>query len=99
ERLYRTGDMVRWREQGELEFIGRVDRQVKIRGFRIELGEVEAALRQQERVREAVVISSAAAAGQNRLIAYVLTEPETTLTTSGLRAGLKALLPEYMIPA
>jgi amino acid adenylation domain-containing protein len=93
ERPYRTGDMVRWREPGELEFIGRVDGQVKIRGFRVELGEVEAALRQQEQVREAVVISSAAATGENRLVAYVLTEQETTLTTSGLRAGLKALLP------
>ena len=98
-RLYRTGDQARYLADGNIEFLGRRDQQVKVRGYRIELGEVEAALRQQEQVREAVVISSRTASVENRLIAYVLTEKDPTLTTTALRAGLKELLPEYMIPA
>ena len=98
-RLYRSGDQARYLADGNIQFLGRRDQQVKVRGYRIELGEVEAALRQLEQVREAVVISSAAATGEKRLIAYVLTEAEASLTASALRGGLRELLPEYMLPA
>ena len=98
-RLYRTGDQARYLADSNIEFLGRRDQQVKVRGYRIELGEVEVALRQQPQVREAVVIISPTASGENRLIAYVLTEAETTLTTTALRGGLRELLPGYMIPA
>ena len=85
-RLYRTGDQARYLADGNIEFLGRRDQLVKVRGYRIELGEVEAALRQQEQVREAVVISSAASSGENRLIAYVLTKNDAGVTTTALRA-------------
>ncbi|MFI9379909.1 non-ribosomal peptide synthase/polyketide synthase [Kutzneria sp. NPDC052558] len=87
-RMYRTGDVVRHRRDGQLEFLGRADDQVKIRGFRVELGEVEAAIRRHPDVREAVVITR-----DRRLVAYVVGE------TGGLRDFLARTLPDYMIPA
>ena len=73
ERMYRTGDVVRWNGEGALEFVGRVDHQVKIRGFRIELGEIEEVLRQQERVQEAVVVVKGEGEDK-RLVGYVVRE-------------------------
>src|SRR6185503_10336182 len=91
-RLYRTGDVGRWRADGELEFIGRVDQQVKVRGYRIELGEIEAALLGHGGVREAVVVTR-----EERLVGYVVSEAEE-LSTANLREYLMERLPGYMVP-
>jgi len=97
ERLYRTGDVVRWNEDGEVEFVGRVDHQVKIRGFRIETGEIEAALSAHESVREVVVIVREDVPGEKRLVAYVACDPETTVQQ--LRSYLRERKPDYMVPS
>ncbi|HWE42572.1 MAG TPA: amino acid adenylation domain-containing protein, partial [Gemmatimonadaceae bacterium] len=99
-RLYRTGDRVRWRADGELEFLGRLDHQVKLRGFRIELGEVEAALRGLAGVREAVALVREDRPGDRRLVAYVVPSAEAGAPEGGtLREQLREQLPEYMVPA
>ncbi|WP_433273364.1 non-ribosomal peptide synthase/polyketide synthase [Actinosynnema sp. CS-041913] len=92
-RMYRTGDVVRWRRSGELEFVGRADEQVKIRGFRIELGEVETALLRHPDVREAVVVARADTAGHKRLVAYVVGSVEK------LREFMGESLPDYLVPS
>ncbi|WP_233601565.1 non-ribosomal peptide synthetase [Corallococcus sp. AB038B] len=96
-RMYRTGDRVRYRADGVLEYLGRVDFQVKVRGFRIELGEVESALRQQEAVKEAVVVAKGEGA-EKRLVAYVAPKAGATLEAESLKASLRQRLPEYMVP-
>ncbi|MEW5928459.1 MAG: amino acid adenylation domain-containing protein, partial [Gemmatimonadota bacterium] len=97
-RLYRTGDRVRRRADGELEFLGRVDQQVKIRGFRIELGEVEAALLSERGVHEAVVVVREDAPGRRRLVAYVVAAEGAEVSPGELRARLARRLPEHMVP-
>jgi len=97
-RLYKSGDWVRYREDGQLEYLGRMDHQVKVRGHRIELGEVEAALRQQAAVRQGIVIAQAHQDSQ-RLVAYVVPHPGQTPTTSDLQYYLKQTLPDYMVPS
>jgi amino acid adenylation domain-containing protein len=99
EKLYRTGDRVRWRGDGELEFVGRIDGQVKVRGYRIELGEVEQALAALPGVREAVVLVREDAPGERRLVAYVVSRGEGEVTPEGLRLALKERLPGYMVPS
>ncbi|HEU0052543.1 MAG TPA: amino acid adenylation domain-containing protein, partial [Longimicrobium sp.] len=94
-RLYRTGDRVRWREDGTLEYLGRLDEQVKIRGFRIELGEIEVRLAEHPEVREAVVLAREDVPGDRRLVAYVVGAVEA----DALRAHLRQGLPEYMLPS
>jgi acyl carrier protein len=96
-RLYRTGDRVCWRGDGNLEYIGRLDQQVKIRGFRVELGEIEAQLLAQTGVREAVVMARESSNG-TRLVAYVAPHSGVLLNASMLKAALGAELPDYMIP-
>ncbi len=98
-RMYRTGDRVRYRPDGRLEFLGRLDHQVKIRGFRIELGEIESALRASPSVREALVLVREDSPSDQRLVAYVLAAPGEPVSPPDLRAALEASLPEYMIPA
>jgi acyl carrier protein len=96
ERLYRTGDMVRWHESGELEFVGRVDGQVKVRGFRIEMGEIEAVLVGHAGVREAVVLVREDERSDKRLVAYVVKEAASEVTEGELKEYLRERLPEYM---
>ncbi|WP_435834378.1 amino acid adenylation domain-containing protein, partial [Streptomyces albogriseolus] len=99
-RLYRTGDRVRRRDDGELEFLGRADRQVKVRGFRIEPGEIEAALTRDPQVREAVVVVRDQDPGRGRLIGYVTpAAPARRPGPARLRAALAAALPAHMVPS
>nr|WP_228632394.1 non-ribosomal peptide synthetase [Halomonas sp.] len=97
ERLYHTGDLVRWHEDGQLEYLGRIDHQVKIRGFRIELGEIEVQLLSQPEVREAVVVAQEGLGGA-RLVAYVVPQADSEVDTSSLREALGQKLPDYMVP-
>ncbi|RYZ40223.1 MAG: amino acid adenylation domain-containing protein [Myxococcaceae bacterium] len=97
-RLYRTGDKARWREDGTLEYLGRLDFQVKVRGYRIELGEVEAALLAHPHVREAVAQVREDVAGDKRLIAWFVAE-DPKLEPGALRDFLRQRLPEYMLPS
>jgi amino acid adenylation domain-containing protein len=100
ERLYRTGDVGRFRPDGIVEYLGRNDFQVKIRGFRIELGEIEARLAEHPGVREAAVVAREDAPGDRRLVAFYTARPEAPApATEKLRAHLAASLPEYMVPA
>ncbi|MBX4926230.1 non-ribosomal peptide synthetase [Rhizobium binae] len=98
-RLYRSGDLTRWREDGTVEFVGRVDHQVKLRGYRIELGEIEAALLQQPGVGEALVVLRDDEAGEKALVAYVVAKKDEKLDVEVVRAGLERSLPSYMVPA
>jgi amino acid adenylation domain-containing protein len=99
ERLYRTSDLGRYRENGDLEYLGRLDHQIKLRGFRIELGEIEAVLRKQPGVRDVVVVAREDQPGDKRLVAYLVGGEGAALVTSELRAAVKDALPEYMVPA
>ncbi len=96
-RLYKTGDLVRHRPDGRIEFLGRIDHQVKLRGFRIELGEIEAVLGQHEAVQDCVVLAREDTPGDRRLVAYVVPR-EGTVSVPELRRHLKAKLPDYMVP-
>ena len=96
--MYRTGDLSRWNEDGELEYLGRMDHQVKIRGFRIELGEIEATLASCPSVRTCVVVAREDAPDDKRLVAYVV-PGEVECTPSALLEHLRARLPEYMFPS
>jgi amino acid adenylation domain-containing protein len=98
-RLYKTGDLVRYRPDGSLEYLGRKDQQVKVRGYRIELEEVESALAKHPNVRAAVVEAREVRPGDRRLIAYVVADPSAPPKRSELGSFLKQQLPEYMVPS
>ncbi|MBX8474274.1 amino acid adenylation domain-containing protein [Pseudomonas cichorii] len=98
-RLYKTGDLGRWLDNGAVEYIGRNDFQVKIRGQRIELGEIEAKLALHEAIKEAVVLARDEASGEKRLVAYFTSTSDSPLDIRELRDHLQAQLPAYMVPA
>jgi amino acid adenylation domain-containing protein len=98
-RLYRTGDSVRYRADGKLEFLGRIDFQVKIRGYRIELGEIETILGRHETIREVAIIVREDIPGDQRIVAYFISQPGQQPTAATLRSYLRDKLPEYMVPS
>jgi amino acid adenylation domain-containing protein len=97
-RLYKTGDLARWRADGTLEFIGRVDHQVKVRGYRIELQEIEQILLKHPDVEAAVVLARNDLGAETRLVAHVVAAERSERELNNLRDFLKSRLPEYMIP-
>jgi|HubBroStandDraft_1064217.scaffolds.fasta_scaffold24365_3 amino acid adenylation domain-containing protein len=101
QRLYATGDLARYGDGGQIEFLGRMDRQVKIRGFRVEPGEIEQALRADPDVSDAVVLAHGNTADERRLIAYVVPEPDAAGPQAGgsaIRARLRERVPDYLVP-
>jgi len=98
-RLYKTGDLARYRPNGDVECLGRIDHQVKLRGFRIELGDIESALRQHRGINDAVVVAREDTPGDKCLVAYFVPWQEAPAAVSELRDFLKEKLPEYMVPS
>jgi acyl-coenzyme A synthetase/AMP-(fatty) acid ligase/acyl carrier protein len=98
-RMYRTGDVARYRPDGRLEWVARMDHQIKLRGYRIELGEIEALLRQQVSVQEAVVLIRDDGGEDGRLIAYVSMEAGHPFDQIGVRESLQKIVPGYMLPS
>ncbi|KAA8879752.1 amino acid adenylation domain-containing protein, partial [Nocardia colli] len=98
-RLYRSGDLARWNRFGELEYLGRADDQVKVRGFRIELGEIESAILAQPGIAQAAVIVREDQPGDQRIVAYVVAEPEIVPVLDRVRDGAAERLPSYMVPS
>jgi len=96
-RLYKTGDLARYRPDGALQYLGRLDSQVKLRGFRIELEEIASVLRQHPQISNALVLAESSSTGEQRLVSYVVGEPAPTQRE--LRSYLQERLPEYMIPS
>nr|WP_122317397.1 non-ribosomal peptide synthetase [Pseudomonas cichorii] len=97
-RVYKTGDLGRWLDNGAVEYLGRNDFQVKIRGQRIELGEIEAKLALHEAIKEAVVLARDEASGEKRLVAYFTSRTGSTADLRELRSHLQIHLPDYMVP-
>ena len=98
-RVYRSGDLARWRDDGTIDYLGRNDSQVKLRGQRIELGEIQAQLQLLAGVRDAVVVAREDRAGDTRLVAYVVAEPGVELTVPAVREALARTLTEAMLPS
>ena len=99
ERLYKTGDRVRWRPDGTLEFLGRADQQVKLRGFRIELGEIESVLLSHQKIREAAVLLRDIGSSEKQIVAFVAPGGDSPPGIQELRQYVKRLLPSYMAPS
>jgi amino acid adenylation domain-containing protein len=96
-RLYKSGDLARYRSDGQLQYLGRIDSQVKLRGFRIELEEIASVLRQHPEISDALVLAERSSTGDQRLVSYVVSE--SMPTHRQLRSYLQERLPEYMIPS
>ena len=99
DRLYKTGDLVRFRLDGNLEFVGRVDQQIKLRGIRVEPGEIEAVVLQHPSMQSVVIVGQPAGPTPDYLAAYVVFHADQTLSASELRSWLGERLPDFMIPA
>lgn len=99
EKMYKTGDLVRWLPDGNIEFLGRIDSQVKIRGYRIELGEIEQQLLKIDFVQDAFVMDMVQGSSERFLVAYVVMRPEWEFSEAVLKKRLAEELPDYMIPA
>ncbi|MFI8389874.1 amino acid adenylation domain-containing protein, partial [Streptomyces sp. NPDC085540] len=99
DRMYRTGDVVQWTTNGQIEYVGRTDDQVKIRGFRIELGEVDAALAAHPSVSRSAVVVHEDTTGAKQLVGYLVPVEGVVLDTGEVRAQLAKALPDYMVPA
>ncbi len=99
DRLYRTGDRVRFLEDGQIEFCGRVDRQVKVRGFRVELDEIDNALRSTPEISEAFSIGFKKDASPVQIVSFVVSPPGSTIEVSEIREDLRNKLPDFMIPS
>lgn len=97
-KLYRTGDLAKWREDGNIEYLGRLDFQVKIRGLRIELGEIEKSILLHSAVKECIVTAWEKQPGDFHLAAYVVCEKESSIEAAALQSFLERTLPEYMVP-
>jgi amino acid adenylation domain-containing protein len=97
--LYKTGDVARYRADGQIEFLGRADYQIKLRGYRIEPSEIETLLNEQQGILSSIVIAREDIAGDVRLVAYLLLAPDATIHVSTLRITLLERLPEYMLPS
>jgi natural product biosynthesis luciferase-like monooxygenase protein len=98
QRVYRTGDLAKFRDDGTVEFLGRLDHQVKVRGYRIELGEIEALIARRPEVSETVVVAREDTPGDVRLVAYLVAKPGQTVVAAELRESLRDMLPEFMVP-
>jgi surfactin family lipopeptide synthetase C len=96
ERVYRTGDLCRYRKDGKLDFVGRADDQVKLRGYRIELGEIQALLEEHRSVKQSVVVAEENDKGEKRIIAYAAADEWTT--AGELKMHVRERAPEYMVP-
>ncbi|MCY8981666.1 fengycin non-ribosomal peptide synthetase FenD [Bacillus halotolerans] len=99
DRLYRTGDLAKRLASGDLEYMGRIDDQVKVRGHRIELGEIQASLLQLPIIKEAAVITRDDEQGQSAVYAYLVAEDGQVVNEADIRAALRAVLPDFMVPA
>lgn len=99
EKLYRTGDLGRLREDGNIEFLGRADYQVKIRGYRVELGEIEARLKEHSLIKEVVVMIRTDQYGNNRIVAYYLGVDDKPINKLTLLLYMEQALPNYMVPS
>ncbi len=98
-RLYKTGDLARYKSDSNIEYLGRLDHQVKVRGFRIELSEIETVLKEHREVQEAVVIVQEERLGNKRLVAYVVPNQDSVPNENALRHFLAEQLPDYMVPS
>ncbi|MEO8446523.1 MAG: amino acid adenylation domain-containing protein [bacterium] len=97
-KLYKTGDLVKYRSDGNIDYLGRVDRQVKLRGYRIELEEIESKLTQNDAVKNCAVIVREDKPGSQKLVAYIVNDDKGKLSLNELKNDLRKSLPEYMIP-
>lgn len=96
-KMYRTGDLGRWKQDGNIEFLGRIDHQIKIKGFRIEAGEIEYAIEQSGLVEKAIVTGNEDKNGNKRIVAYII--PKKNYTKDAIAAYVKEMLPHFMLPS